>query len=444
MGLGRELMAAVEVAEVRMWGRTIGAVSWDPTRDLAAFEYERNFQKSGIQLAPLTMPLGETIYSFPELSRQTYLGLPGMLADVLPDKFGNILIDRWLAAQGRTAVGFSPIERLGYVGSRGMGALEFKPALGNEAAPSRQLDIARLVDLVSLALASKEQLHLRSESTSAELDEVDLSAIIQVGTSAGGARAKAVIGWNEQTGEVRSGQLDLPEGFTHWLLKFDGVSGNRDKELADPSGFGRIEFAYSLMAKEAGLTMSRCRLLEEGGRAHFMTERFDRPDGNRLHMQTLAAMAHFDFNQAGAHGYEQALQVMRRLGLSRLELEEQFRRAVFNVIARNQDDHTKNIAFLMEQTGAWSLSPAYDVTYSYNPAGAWTSTHQMSINAKRDLFERSDLLSLGVGANLSNAEAGPVIDRVDGAVQQWSRFAEEAGIEEETATSIERTFRTIT
>ncbi len=438
-------MASVEVAEVRMWGRTIGAVSWDPTRDLAAFEYERNFQKSGIQLAPLTMPLGEGIFSFPELSRQTYLGLPGLLADVLPDKFGNILIDRWLAAQGRTAVGFSPIERLCYVGSRGMGALEFKPALGDSAAPSRQLDIARLVELASLALVSKEQLHLRPESAlgEASLNEADLSAIIQVGTSAGGARAKAVIGWNEETGEVRSGQLDLPDGFSHWLLKFDGVSENRDKELADPSDFGRIEFAYSLMAKEAGIGMSRCRLLEEGGRAHFMTERFDRPDGNRMHMQSLAAIAHFDFNQAGTYSYEQVMGVMRRLGLTRFELEEQFRRAVFNVIARNQDDHTKNIAFLMDQTGAWSLSPAYDITYSYNPVGTWTSTHQMTINAKRDEFDLSDLLSLGAEANLSNAEAVGAIDQVLDAIHQWRQFATAVGVDDETAAQIDRAFRIV-
>ncbi len=436
-------MASVEVAEVRLWGRRVGAVAWDPVRSLASFEYEPAFQTSGIQLAPLMMPLGEAIFSFPELDPRTYLGLPGMLADALPDKYGNALIDRWLATQGRPSSGFSPIERLCYVGSRGMGALEFEPALVDSAGTSRLLEVNELVELANLALANKEELNLQvgPASSKPNLLGPDLTEIIQVGTSAGGARAKAVIGWNERTGEVRSGQLDLPDGFAHWLLKFDGVAGNRDKELADPLGFGRIEYAYSLMAQDAGITMANCRLLEEGGRAHFMTERFDRPNGKRLHMQTLAALAHFDFNQAGAHSYEQALRVMRRLGLERSELEEQFRRAVFNVVTRNQDDHTKNIAFLMDQAGRWSLSPAYDVTYAYNPAGAWTGSHQMSINAKRDQFSHADLLALGAEADLSKRAASGVIQHVLDSAKGWPKFAEQAGMEPLVTSRIQGAFR---
>lgn len=423
---------AIETATVHLWGRTIGAVAWDEAAGLGRFEYDREFQTSGVEPAPLMMPLGPAIHQFPELSRQTYLGLPGMLADSLPDKFGNALIDQWLASQGRSAQEFSPIERLCYVGNRGMGALEFQPAARLRPSPTdNALDMEHLVDLANQALARKESLALATAPTdgAAPLDKDDLLQIIQVGTSAGGARAKAVIAWNATTGEVRSGQLNLPAGFTHWLVKFDGVTGNRDKELADPAGYGRIEFAYSLMAREAGVTMAPTRLLEEGGRAHFMTQRFDRVDGAKLHMQTLAAIAHFDFNQAGAYSYEQAVQVMRRMGLPYPDLEQQFRRAVFNVVTRNQDDHTKNIAFLMDKRGEWSLSPAYDVTFSFNPNGAWTSRHQMRVNSRQDDFTREDLLALGAEADVATSAARAIVDEVTDAARGWNEHAEQAGVD---------------
>lgn len=262
-----------------------------------------------------------------------------------------------------------------------------------------------------------------------------------MGTSAGGARAKAVIAWNEETGEIRSGQLDQPNGFTHWLLKFDGVDGNRDKELADPLGYGRIEHAYAQMARAAGIRVPRTRLLEEEGRAHFMTERFDRVDGDRLHMQSLTAIAHFDFNMAGAHSYEQALQVMRRLRLSNADLVEQFRRAVFNVVARNQDDHTKNISFMMNRRGEWALSPAYDITYAYNPSGAWTSAHQMTINGKRDDFTRDDIAAFATAADLTRVEGLRILDSVRDVVANWSTFARDAGVEQSMRADVERNLR---
>lgn len=427
----------VEVAEVQLWGTRVGAVRWDPDRGLGNYEYDPAFLRSGIELAPLTMPLGPGIRSFPALSRETFKGLPGMLADSLPDKFGTALIDAWLVRQGRPVDDFNPVERLCYVGSRGLGALEFAPAIADTGDDDAPLDVAELVSLAQKAIAPNAQLRLRNGDPGVD----DLTKIIRVGTSAGGARAKAVIAWDEATNEIRSGQLDQPSSFTHWLIKFDGVDGNRDKELADPQGFGRVEFAYSQMARAAGVRMPETRLLEESGRAHFMTRRFDRTPLGRLHQQSLTAVAHADFNLAGGYSYEQALRVMRQIGLPHPDLVEQVRRAFFNVVARNQDDHTKNISFLMDRGGRWSLSPAYDVTYSYNPVGAWTSAHQMTINGKRDGFARSDLVALGVAADLSPLESLELLDQVVGVVSQWRTFAAEAHVSVELAETVFKNLR---
>lgn len=418
------------VAEVRLWGRSIGAVSWDEQQELAFFEYTPEFAGSAVQVAPLTMPLGRRIFSFPELDRATFLGLPGLLADSLPDRFGSALVDAWLARQGRQPDDFNPVERLCYVGSRGMGALEFRPSTGPQPAADTELEVRRLVELASQVLTTRRGMEQ-------QLDPGGLGQILRVGTSAGGARAKAVIGWNPATGEVRSGQMNLPPGFSHWILKFDGVRGNRDKELDDPAGYGVVEYAYHRMAIAAGITMSDCRLLPEGPRRHFMTLRFDRTaDGNRLHMQTLGAIAHYDYNRPGAYSYEQAFTVLERLDVSAASREELFRRMVFNVVARNQDDHVKNIAFLMDRAGNWSLAPAYDVMYSYNPAGSFTSRHQMSLNGKRDAFELSDLEAVGRHALLKRGRARAILDEVVASVARWPDVAADAGVEEERIEAI--------
>src|ERR1700677_2030313 len=365
----------VENAEVILWGRVIGAVAWDRDRSIGSFEYVREFQGSGIQVAPVKMPLGPVIYSFPELARVSFQGLPCMLADSLPDKFGNLLIDEWLLRTGRDIVGFNPVERLCYIGTRGMGALEFSPVISPAHNRSTPVEVDSLVRLASEAIALKQKLVTGSGSGEYknEHDAAAMRDILQVGTSAGGARGKAIIAWNEKTNEVRSGQIKAPEGFGYWLLKLDGVSANKDKELDDPKGYGKIEYAYYLMATAAGLAMSECRLFHEKHRSHFMTRRFDRQDdGGKIHVQSLCGIAHMDFNQSGAYSYEQALDVAQKLGLPRASMEQLFLRMVFNAMARNQDDHTKNIAFLMDKSGNWSLSPAFDIIYSYNPSGAWT------------------------------------------------------------------------
>lgn len=432
------------VAEVRLWGRTIGAVAQlgpDDSGPAAAptFEYAPDFATSGIEVAPLAMPLSTRLYEFPELAGPAFQGLPGLLADSLPDRFGTALVDAWLASQGRAPGSLGAVERLCYTGRRGMGALEFAPTLGPPAAASVAIEVAALVELASAVLAERAQLHeeLAGEQTAAALTE-----ILRVGTSAGGARAKAVIAWNPTTNEVRSGQLGVDPGFEHWLLKFDGVRGTRDRELSDPRGFGAIELAYAHMARAAGIHMSPCRLLEEGGRRHFMTRRFDRgPDGSKLHMQTLAAMRHLDFNLAGAHSYEQALLTIRELGLPMEDLEEQLRRMVFNVLARNQDDHVKNIAFLMDKRGEWQLAPAYDLTYAFNPEGEWTAQHQMSIAGKRDEFTREDIHACARSASLARGRVTAIIEAVRSAVADWPRFAEEAGVPATQRNAIQRTFR---
>lgn len=427
------------LAEVRLWGRTIGAVSLADGDPHAAFQYDPAFARSGIEVSPLTMPLGPQVYRFPALPSPAFHGLPGLLADSLPDKFGNALINAWLAVQGRTPDSFNAVERLCYTGTRGMGALEFAPMLGPRAGPVHQIEIDTLVRLASEVLTQREGLR----ATFADPErKAALNDILRVGTSAGGARAKAIIAWNPHTNEVRSGQVPAGTGFGYWLLKFDGVSGNKDKELDDPRGYGAIEYAYFLMARATGITMSECRLLEENGRRHFMTRRFDRLDGGgKLHMQSLGALAHFDFNSAGAYAYEQAFLVIRQLGLPMAAIEEQFRRMAFNIVARNQDDHVKNIAFLMDKAGRWSLSPAFDLSYSYNPGGAWTDRHQMTLNGKRDGFSLADFTACAQTALMKRGRAETILEEVRAAVSRWPEFATQAKVAESWIPQIQQNLR---
>lgn len=421
-------------AQVILWGTRIGTVALDDGEDAAIFEYDRDFLLSGMQLSPLEMPLARRVYSFPALARESFHGLPGLLADSLPDKFGNAVIDAWLDSQGRPRGSMNAVERLCYTGVRGMGALEFQPTIGPDPAKSDELDLDHLTKLAQDVLNARKGIRISQ-------DEEAMAQIIRVGSSAGGARAKALIAWNEQTGDIRSGQVNAGEGYTYWLLKFDGMDGNADKEDDDAPCYTRIEYAYHLMAVDAGIQMSECRLYEESGRHHFLTKRFDRTDsGEKLHMQTLGAIAHFDFNQAGAYSYEQAVDVARNLGLGQAEVEQLYRRMVLNVMARNNDDHVKNISFLMNKRGVWSLAPAYDVTYAYNPHGAWTGRHQMTVNGKRDDISYDDLLACAGHMSISARRAKAIVEGVRRAVKSWRSYAEKAGLEEAQAVAIETAF----
>ncbi len=431
-------MKPVQVIEVRMWETKMGAVALDPALGVYAFAYDPKWKRRGIEVAPLTMPLSDSrdVFVFPALPKGTYLGLPAMLADALPDDFGNALIDAWMATQGVDKKSITVLDRLAYMGRRGMGALEFKPARGSHKESATPIAMKELV----------EEARRLVEGTFAVDHEAKaaLSNIIKVGTSAGGARAKAVIVWNPKTDEVRSGQFDAAPGFEHWLLKFDGVG--KDMELGTGEGYGRIEYAYSRMAKVAGISMSPCRLLKENGRAHFMTKRFDRDvttrgQTHKHHVQTLCAMNHLDFRQRGTHAYAQLFLTIAELTLGDDTVSEAFRRMAFNVMARNCDDHTKNISFLMPQGRPWELAPAYDVTHAYNPRGEWTYQHLMSVNGRFQAITRDDLLA--DADRFSVRKARQILDKVRAALENWSAFALEAEMEDSLRDRVARDFHLV-
>ena len=426
----------VDVIKVTLWGEDVGALGWDSNQNFGSFEFFPNFLDKGLDVSPIHMRIATAknkIYSFPSLNEETYKGLPGMLSDVLPDDFGNRLIDRWLKLNGINKADFSPLDRLTYIGTRGMGALEFEPARKLGFEQTTELNIASLVELSGKVLRERENLTLNLQETEA------MNELIKVGTSAGGQRAKAIISYNSDTGEIRSGQTQAPDGFEHYILKFDGVT---NEELGDPQGYGRIEYAYYLMAIACGIEMMPSLLLEENGRAHFMTQRFDRiGNGEKFHMQTLCAMAHYDYKKPGVYGYEDAFEIMRRLNLPKAQAIQLFRRMVFNVIARNQDDHTKNISFLMDKTGQWKLSPAYDMTYAYNPSGIWTNSHQMTVQGKRDNITKEDLLAVAKNINCKNGLDD--IQHISDIIANWPIYAEEAGISKLQYPALAKAFRII-
>ena len=418
----------VDLIEVRAWGATVGGVSIDPGLGYYVFEYDPKWQARGIELAPLTMPVSQSLHVFPLLPEATYKRLPAMLADALPDDFGNALIDAWMAREGVPKSAITPLDRLAYLGARGMGALEFKPTRGPRHRKATAVAISRLVVSARNALSGKFDGDRETEAA--------ITNLIQVGTSAGGARAKAVIAWNPKTHEIRSGQLPADPGFDYWLLKLDGVG--KDSELGTGGFYGRIEYAYYLMALSAGIGMFESRLLEENGRAHFMTRRFDRQNGAKQHIQTLCAMQHLDFKQRSTHDYNQYFQVIRALRLPESALEEGFRRMVFNVLAANCDDHTKNLSFLMDESGQWQLAPAYDVTHAYNPKGEWTYQHLMSVNGKFQGITRADLEAVGDRFLIPGYRR--IITTVVEAVRRWPGFAETAGLPPDEMTRIRNDF----
>ncbi|RTY67158.1 type II toxin-antitoxin system HipA family toxin [Flavobacterium sp. LS1P28] len=424
----------ITTAFVKIWNETVGAVAWNTETGVASFEYEAKFLAKNWDLAPLKMPANNArgrIFTFTELKEiKTFKGLPGLLADVLPDDYGNQLINSWLAQNGRPENSMNPVEMLCFIGTRGMGALEFEPSQFN--VNKRAFDI----EVDSLVAISQKMLYKR-EGFTANLNQNEQEAmmnILKIGTSAGGARPKAIIAYNEKTGQVKSGQTNAPKGFEHWLIKLDTVS---DVQFGASTGYGRIEMAYYLMARAAGIEMMECRLYEENGRAHFMTKRFDRENGDQKHhIQTLCAMQHYDFNQITSFSYEQLFQTMRLLKLPYPQAEQLYRRMVFNVIARNCDDHTKNFAFRLKKEGDWELSPAYDICFAYRPDSDWVSQHNLSINGKRTYITREDLLTVAKSMNIKKANT--IIQQIDQAVKRWYEFAEAANVENKMKESIAR------
>ena len=409
----------VDVAKVRMFGQNIGTFVWDDSYRVARFEYDNDFVGKGIEPSPIMMPVQQgRIYSFGSLNWDTFNGLPGMLADSLPDTYGRALFDQWLTLTGRTTS--NPVESLCFLGQRCMGALEFEPATGPSSDVNMKFEIDSLIDVAREALSNKKDFGVNLDVDR----KAAIAEILRLGTSAGGQRAKAIIAYNKETGEVRSGQISAPEGFDYYLIKLDGVTA--EAGFKETENFGRLEYSFSELVKNCGIDMTECSLIEENGRAHFLTKRFDRENGRKLHMQTLCGMAHYDFRLKNGYSYEQAFNVMRRLRLPYSQAQEMFRRIVFNVVVRNQDDHTKNISFLMDPSGQWRLSPAYDMGFAYNPKGAWTATHQMSINGKFDNITRADLLSLANANNIKNASE--IIDQLCEAAAEWPELAKNCGV----------------
>jgi serine/threonine-protein kinase HipA len=425
----------ITTAYINIWNKRVGAIAWNENTGIATFEYQPSFFENEWDLSPLKMPMdgaAKKIFSFSELRDViTFKGLPGLLADVLPDKYGSSLINVWLAQNGRPANSMNPVELLCFIGKRGMGALEFEPALPKVNNEATKIELNSLIHIAQEILSGKQHFNTKLSANESKA----LSDILKIGTSAGGARAKAVITFNPLTNEIRSGQADAPAGFSHWLLKFDGVV---DQQMGTSSGYGRVEMAYYMMAQAAAIVMTECRLLEENNRAHFMTKRFDRASNNdKFHIQSFCAIMHYDFNEITAYSYEQLFETMRSMLLPYPDAEQLFRRMVFNVMAKNCDDHTKNFSFIMDKAGQWRLAPAFDICHAFRPGSTWVSQHSLSINGKRQNITRDDLLQVAKRMNIK--KAATIINEVHAAVSKWDDFASQANVENVLRDAIAKT-----
>lgn len=425
----------ISTAFINIWNKRVGAIAWDSKTELGSFEYNKDFYKNNWDLSPIKMPLDVSrnrIFSFPELrGNKTFKGLPGLLADILPDKYGNALINTWLSRNGRAIDSLNPVEILCFIGSRAMGALEIEPAQPTSPKGSSKVEIEGLVQIAEEILTGRKNFNANLNND----DEKALLDILKIGTSAGGARAKALIAYNPNSGEVRSGQENAPKGFSHWLIKFDGVT---DKQFGASSGYGRVEMAYYQMAIDAGIEMEVCKLLEENGRAHFMTRRFDREPGNgKVHMQSFCAIQHYDFNEITLYSYEQLFETLRILGLPYPQAEQLYRRMVFNVMGKNCDDHTKNFSFLMSKNGTWRLSPAFDVCHAYRPGSDWVSQHALSVNGKRKEITKNDLLKVAEQMNIKRP--GIIIEEIAEIISNWRKYASEVDVDQKLISAIDKT-----
>ena len=425
----------ITTAFISIWHQRVGAIAWNSETSIGSFEYDAEFLKNNWDLAPIKLPIdnaAKRIFSFPELrDSNTFKGLPGLLADTLPDKYGNALINSWLTSNGRPADSLNPVELLCFIGTRGMGALEFEPSKPKASNSVSKIELTHLISIAEEIVSGRKEFTTKLNPN----EKKDLLDILKIGSSAGGARAKAVIAYNPKTHEIKSGQADAPKGFSQWLIKFDGVT---DKQFGSSTGYGRVEMAYYLMAKAANIEMMECQLLEENNRAHFMTRRFDRKNDNeKLHVQSFCAMQHYDFNEVNLYSYEQLFETMRLLGLPYPQAEQLYRRMVFNVMARNCDDHTKNFAFMMDKNGAWSLSPAYDICHAYRPGSDWVNQHALSINGKRKNITKSDLLTIAKQMNVKKAET--IIEQISDVVSHWSNYAKQTNVDKKLLRAIEKT-----
>ena len=417
-------------AEIFLWGTRVGIIHQDLDKPYASFEYDEKFSNSNIEISPIMMPLSNVVYEFPALSGEPFFGMPGLVVDSLPDTFGNKVIEQWLASQGKSITDFTAIDRLCYMGKRGMGALEYVPASSEISDINESINVSEMVKFASDVLNQRDAITLKAE------EALTYSQFVQVGSSAGGARAKALIAWNEKTNEIKSGQLSLNKDFDYWLMKFDKVSKNGDHGLEDVPEYTLIEYAYYKMALDAGVQMNECRIYSNAGENHFITKRFDRVEGKKIHMQSLGALAHISYKEPRLCSYEMAAAYMREMKLPMVDIEQFYSRMVFNCIAVNQDDHVKNISFLMDRNGRWRLSPAYDITYSYDITNKWLSAHQMTVNGKKSDIKLNDLLEAGEKMGLKKKKCMDIISKISLVVADFEKYAREAGIREKTYMSI--------
>lgn len=433
-----------EVVTVKFKDHEVGAVSYNTETQIGSFEYFSKFIKKGIELSPIKMPLSKKIYTFPQLDSETFKGLPGLIADSLPDDFGNAVMNAWIASQGKSANEITPLQRLQYTGQRGMGALTYAPAFRRKNLnTSVPIQIESLVSIAQNILNKREEFNLNIGNNGQQNTEAMLS-LMSVGMSAGGARPKAVLAFNKDFTQVRSGQIDAPNGFSHYLMKFDGVSEhNKNQEtFGDPLGYGAMEYVYHLMAKACGIKMMPCHLLDEGQRRHFLTERFDRSGNDKIHVQTLNALEHVSYKKIGSYSYAELLGTARKLNLSSDDALQLFKRMVFNVVARNHDDHAKNFGFMLDNDNNWQLAPAYDLAYSYKPDSHWVSKHWMTLNGKQDNFIRADFYSFEKLSPLfSKRKIDAILDDTIEAVSQWHKIAAQQDVPKSLINEIEQNLR---
>lgn len=409
----------ITIANVKLWGEKVGMIVWNDHENFVAFEYDKDFWKNGWNISPIKMPVQKNsrgLFYFRELNRTSFNGVPGLFSDSLPDDYGNELIDAWLKSQGRNDH-LNPVEMLCFIGSRAIGALEFEPSYYKDLNKSEKIDISQMVKVADDLLKGKNEFRANLSSN----EKKSILEIIRIGTSVGGARAKALIAYNQRTKEVRSGQTITPSGFSQWIIKFDGIS---DGILGGSQGYGRIEMAYYDMARHCGIEMTQCMLFEENGRAHFMTKRFDRDHNEKKHMQSWSALTHSSYKLPNS--YENLFETMRLLRVPNKDYEQLYIRMAFNAMAKNYDDHTKNFAFLMDMQGNWRLSPAYDITYSYKSNSQWVYQHSASINGKRNNITKEDLLSFGYKMGISNARN--IIARIAIVLREWDTYANKYGV----------------
>lgn len=428
--------------DVFLWGTKIGMLDYEPGQtEIATFEYDENFIKVGIELSPINVSTQNKIYNFDNISFNTFHGLPGFIADSLPDKFGNQLIDQYFTQKGKNNNEITALDRLLYIGDRGLGALEYRPSIDFNNSQDTKLDLRSLSELAELVLNKKDIL----KSNLNNADKESALKLLKVGSSAGGARSKALVALDSE-GNIYDGTINHANiKCKYYLLKFDN-DNNSDRDNKDPKGMTKIEYIYSLFAKKCDIDTPITDYIEDGDDFHFLIERFDRINkGNKLdklHYVSWCGMAHAHRDITGAYSYEQLVLTARNIGLGQDTAKEIFKRAVFNIVGKNQDDHTKNFGFLMDRQGNWRLSPSFDMTYSYDPLGKWTKNHQINLNGKQNSFTKEDIITFGKYCGLNKNKSLDILNKTIYIFKKFEEYADKYNVSDKLKTMILNNLRT--